>query len=225
MVPPSHPGYANFCYDFSTVRSRAGQQLNAALDLALKIPLDPPDNLTMSVEAIHEVMRTCNRLIQEDLKSKNPQICKTYIRACQEAVKRQPDSGSDMISLAASYCLSGNNLEGARSYRRALGMPRQDFDVARQTTNLILAQLQCPNMPLEDHHVVRCTDTEVISILNNDMEKWLMSGKVVNQETQSMEKFVYMAAEEGGDLIKHKMPSSPNDPKYFPEEFLKKVQP
>ncbi|CAB9525915.1 expressed unknown protein [Seminavis robusta] len=226
-LSPSDPRYPHFCFDFSILRSKAGQQLSAALDYALQIPMDTPQHTEMVMDALLELALTCNRILQENPNEDNSQVAGIHVQACQESLKCRPESEAYMINLAAAYCMAGNNLEGARWYRRALAMPNPQFDVAHQTRNLMVAQLQCPGMPLEDHHVCHGSPSHVTSILKKDKEKWLLQNKLLSEgrNIQGMTSTMIVNSEEGGALIQHPMPSGPDDPEVFPEEFLKEIRP
>ncbi|CAB9504044.1 expressed unknown protein [Seminavis robusta] len=226
-ISPSDPRYPHFCFDFSILRSQAGQQLSAALDYALQIPMDTPHHSEMAMDALLELCLTCNRILQENPNNEKSQVAVIHVQACQEALKRHPEREAHMINLAAAFCLAGNNLEGVRWYRRALAMPNPEFDVALQTKSLVVAQLQCPGMPLEDHQICEVTPTHLTAILNKDKDKWLMRNKVLSEgrEIQGKTSTMTLNSKEGGAVIQHPMPSGPDDPEFFPEEFLKEIRP
>ena len=179
----------------------------------------------MAIECLTLIAGTCNKLLHENANFENAQLSDVHTRASQAILEREPDNINAAIELASAYCLGGNNMEGARQYRRGLAMARvhhhHHLDVKEHTGNLVLAQLACPGMPLEHQFVIGVSRTHVFCIHKQDRSKWDIVRSVDgNQQTTLMT----AAAERGCTFQSYDLPSGPEDARFFPEQFLATVQ-
>jgi len=228
VVPATYEHYSEFCHDFVASCCGAETGFEEALDFALKISTDTPEGTKTFMQALTLIQRTTNRLLQEDCSLvKNPDITNAYLRAAKIASQRSPEDKELFIDLGAAYCLAGNNLEGAKCYRQALapGNPTRSLDrINREhtTLNLLMAQLQCPGMPLEDAFILNRQGRQLTYIHKRDRAKVAVDKKHSKDYQQALTAMKVL--DESVDVMQYTMPTDPDDPTIFPASLLTQVQ-
>ena len=217
------PRYPNFYRE--TVSSYCAAQLHMedALQFALQIPLEdtqdtaaiPSENNNTSTtnnnrglrrEALTEFAHTCKAILTSHKGLGVDSIAQLNLQASQELLNMDPTDISNFEYLAGAYCLAGENYEGAKHYRQALarGAPFENVRVG-----LILAQLQCPGMPLANYHLLTSEQdhtgtTNLTCVHNRDTCKLK-----VDPETGEV------STTDELEAITYPMPNDPNDPETF----------
>ena len=199
------PRYPTFYRE--TVLSYCAAQVHFedALQYALQIPLDTPDNLSLAKESLTEVCRTCKSVLthHKGIGTLAEEMATLHLEAAQARWALDPTDAVYLEYLGGAYCWAGQHYEGAKYYRRALaqGAPR---DGPHIKTGLILAQLQCPGMPLADYHVLQVNGSALTCVRNSDKHKLQ-----VNTDTGEV------TATDELEAISYSMPDDPNDPDTF----------
>ena len=113
-----------------------------------------------------------------------------------------PDNVFYTECLGGAHCLAGENWDGVRYYRKARAMGSK-----RETSSLILAQLQCPGMPLEHYHILNLGDNNQLTCVHKrdlgSITIDLATGDVINSGTGGL------------DMIVFEAPDDPDDPEAF----------
>ena len=224
IVPPCYEHYFAFCHDYVVACCAAQEKMDEAMEFALKIPTDRQAGKKTFFGALSQLQQTSNSLLQEDTRlEKDPKFSNIHLRCTRIAHERQPANLSLLINYGAAYCLAGNNVEGARCYRRALaagpsrhGMDRNNFDKTKW--NLVVAQLQCPRMPLEDKFVVSVKGNTLMCIQKSDRDKVA----ICNQEIGNQEVGTSLQVIDSGftGILQYSMPADPNDPRAFSQNLI-----
>ena len=124
------PEFANFCCMYSDACYRAEtddwHKVQKALDMCLECPQNSDeirDWNKLLIEAHSYISYLCRSKIQTRQSPKSNRA-KIFLQNSQELLslvtENTPLHCKAMVGLASAYCLSGNNLEGARWYRKAL---------------------------------------------------------------------------------------------------------
>lgn len=217
-VPETDPFAPSYYSDFCVTFCRVKQRLGEALDFAMKIPARvSADMAKMKTNAISAVVKACEDIIHNDPYLENPEAAELNVRAALANLELEPNNISSIINVGAAYSLAGNNLEGARWYRRAFNSGRvSQQQMVRLKINLVRAQLQCPGMPLAEYLVVGESGNVLGCILKRDKHKVQIT-RTTNGDygTSGM-----TVIEEGLSMIQYPAPSDPNDPKIFSTAFL-----
>lgn len=199
-----------------------GECLNEALTYALKIPENTKKDKKLCKEAIELIARTSSTRVRQQANvntcTTNSILSDVHIRSTKALVERSPHNVSFYIELASAYCISGNNLDGAKWYRKALNINMPSEEREQITDDLITAQLQCPGMPLEHHQILAKNGNQLICMPPNQeasMQRTTSSGQAMGM--------IIPTSETGANIMYYTLPSDPNDPEKFPSSFLQKV--
>lgn len=222
--------YPVMCCDYCVTAAKAKEDLPEALEFAKKIPQERTD---LATKAYYLLMQAAEEQIQQSL---DPQTLDTTAlasihNACAERLCElgPSDAAENLANLGASYCLAGNQVEGAKAYRRALalhdGSSTRLTEPEHRKRNLILAQLQCPGMPLEEYFVsshVGGDNPGVHCIHNRDRDKCRMK---LTELRNGQGVLGQVEAKPGMSVTSmfFPIPKDPNDPNVFSSEFLQSL--
>lgn len=127
------------------------------------------------------------------------------------------------------FSMHGDNLQGAKLYRKALYGPNVHTRfppemIQMKKMSLVLAQMQCPEMPLDadKYTILNCSKDEIHYILKKDQDRCNIQRKI--NEENGTESGRLVSLKEGelpvlGVLVQP-LPTDPNDPEIFTPEFL-----
>lgn len=121
------------------------QEPQVALDWALKMNTDSAQDKKLAREALEKIS---TRLRCRSRVNVNKADMEVNVRAMKALLEFSPDDPELIGWVAGAECMAGNNQEGAKWYRKALELG----DDCRHA--LSLAQMQCPNGPLEEYKVL-----------------------------------------------------------------------
>ena len=211
--------YNTNCYDLCAIFTAAGERMEEALELALKIPVDKnnPGSLKTAQEILRNFCERCRNMRSEDYNNKRPEVSTLHIKAAKCALEREPDDAFLQQDLAIAHCLGGNNLEGAKQYRRVLALGKMGSEnVESAKKGLVLAQLQCPGQPLENYFVISCVPPSIYCVAEEDRQF------VINDHLG-----LRVEGAEGHQVRveRFKIPEGPDDPEFFSADFLAQLQP
>lgn len=169
----------------------------------MEIPLEEGEHAALATESLSELADTCRTILQEQKGIQGEEIASLNLQALRFLHEMNPGRSLYTENLAGAYCLAGNPWEGVKWYRRALA---QEAEMENIRFNLVLAQLQCPGMPLEDYHSLGREGDEILCVHKKDLDKLR-----IDKETGS----IISTHPDGLELIKYAAPSDSDDPELF----------
>ena len=196
----------------------AGERIDEAFEEALKINADTEQGKMLTVRALGFLLQYCYERNETDLTRENPDLLDLQVQVAQRIYDLAPDNVDNLFNLGAAHCLKGDYLEGSRCYRRAIATGGGDPSKKRyREENLIVAQLQCPGMPLEDYIILFDNGRVASCIKKADKEycKLAITRRGFGVQDGSMQ-----VNGNDVDLLQFPLPSSPDDPDVFPRSFL-----
>jgi hypothetical protein len=225
-VPESYKQYDQFCHDFCIACCDGDESVSEGLEMVLKIQSNSNAGKSMFSNSLNVLLATCNRLLREDSGMEpDPEVISVYVRCTEIAFLRDPmhqGHWGKLMNLGAAQCLAGNNVEGAKRYRQALATAIDDCSTEereRISKDLILAQLQCPGMPLEKYYLINRNGYDLTCIHKDDRRKVRIVKTIIEGRVESTIEGIASA-----DVIRYPMPSDPDDPKIFPSGFLRMLK-
>eukprot|EP00977_Amphora_coffeiformis_P003838 scaffold766_cov179-Amphora_coffeaeformis.AAC.21 len=197
------PFYPRFCREAVFSFCDAREYLDKAVEYAMDIPLKEGEHLATATEALSKFGDTCIGIIQEQRGLQVHEIARLNLQARKALCEIDPMNSLYTEKLAGAHCLAGDNWEGVKLYRRA---SKNGVEMDDIRSNLILAQLQCPGMPLEDYHGLGQKLDKVLCVHKNDLDKLR-----IDKETGN----VISMHPDGLEMIEYDLPSDPDDPELF----------
>jgi len=221
----SDKDWPKFCYDFSWIYIKAGKKLDDALEFVLQIPKDAegPPGVNQSQECLFHLVKALNKKIKEEY---NPTtihaLSPVYIRAAKISAGRMQWGVKCLHDLGASCCLANDHLEGAKWHRVAIASGKLcNAEVQQVKGSLILAQCQCHGMLLDDYVVITTDEDGVASCIPKN--------KIHEVIVESFNGLVSVKRRENDGIttqvVQIGLPKDPDDPEFFPPEFLQQLMP
>ena len=252
---PSDPDYGHNCILYSLVYLQSKRNLHLALEYALKVPTDSADYndtrgiLFQILQTLHDLTDEC-----EDQNGDTTELCATLVRVSKVVLDRGGHGNwGSLTDLGTAYCTSGDHLEGCRFYRKGLAaaeargfFPETHAVILRTKIKLIIAQLQYPGMPLENYYIFAPYDNIVQCVKKEDKKRLLIRTSRVGalEDPHHVYSRTYETIDPNDVMRENSsfssdsdvppntivvknfpIPSDPDDPTVFPEDFLAQVRP
>ncbi|CAB9501771.1 expressed unknown protein [Seminavis robusta] len=223
--PQDDEYYPIMCSDYCITAAMAHGDLEEALEYAHKISVVPENgnNKQLAFQSYIALLQTAETILHESLDPQTldtSKLCRVHTACAKRIWELEPDKVDHLHNLGASYCMAGNHLQGAKWYRRALAKNGGTM-ASRTKQSLIIAQLQCPGMPLEDYFIMCTTPdgTHVRCAHNNDKHKFHLQMKQAPNGVVG----TILPKNEQIDVLFHPLPTDPNDADVFPPELLQQL--
>lgn len=160
-LEPNYPMIDSVRYSVCFAYISAKEKPEHALEWALKMDGNTPDDKQMKIEALRAVASYCRDgatgLRFGDIESGDGPVLEVNKSALEALLQIEPDNPEFIRCVGGAYCLLGNNWEGVRYYRRALATGEfQGDDLDDLKSSLALAMMQCPGGRMEHYRVI-CT--------------------------------------------------------------------
>lgn len=212
--PASGSVYGEFCELYTDVcyLADAESHMEDVLRHALLVPTDTEESKAQAIRVLRHIHEYAALKNDADPKRENQTMFDIEVQAAEKIYGIHPIPDT-LYNIAVAHCKNGDNFKGAKVYRRILASPgNMDMeDIGDLERSLIIAQLQCPGMPLEDYILFSERDG-ILDCIHKDSKD--------DFEVQSKkEKFIVKAKKQLA-FLKYQIPKSPNDPKVFSTEFL-----
>jgi hypothetical protein len=227
------PYKARFLYDQAMCFAGAREHLEEALQSIQRILNDEsidskdPENQSLATEALYSIMQACDHSMSFDNGLGNTnQMANIKLNCAKVLLELDPTSPDAIANLGASYCQIGNNMEGARYYRAALACERELNNPTNIRHNLVLAQMQCPGLPLENLHILGVADVpgsgeRIVSAIPKDQREGC---KILHRDAATNMGYLENTGPGTMDIVQVTLPSDPDDDTQFPASLLEQVQ-
>jgi len=173
-VDPNWDQINQFRYAMAVTACDSHQPPHVALDWALKMTKETPNDRAMvecAIRDVIELVRGNNSNVDERNTQSKLEVNK---KACYALLELLPDSAEVLSLVAGAECLLGRNEEGARIYRKALETGElNETNVQEVKENLALAQMQREGGPLEHYDVLNQKDGKCFAIHKRHAGKYL----------------------------------------------------
>ena len=217
-LPKGFPQYDNVCYDIAVAIAQTNHDdLESALEWALKIPINSRQlDVAAQNEALDTIRVAATKHCQNSKQDPDGTTRRLLLRTVQEMIKREPNSKYHIHNLASAQCLSGSNVEGAKTYRKAIELYKKDGEPVPDglTRGCCIAQMQCPGMPMDNLEIMcesngawMCVEKDTL----NDFD-YLRNDGLVG---------ILPTSESGLTMKKIPMVTDPNDPNVFGDLIAK----